>query len=316
MVSTDKRIISHWAELGADNPQAADFDGMVRTYYTLPLEIRAHRGNCIFVLAITLIKFFLGNAWTQRFVLNVRTDKNGDGFFRVDFASQNAEDIKLLRVLDFAEVLFNLQHIRGFHDRLGQMRSGLIESTFAEFECARHLFTHAVPFEFWKAEGVPGGHNYDFIIGYSDGARACADAKCRLDQTEVRPRTITSRLKEARKQIPDGQTGIVFVKLPATWVRTETTRAEIRRVAMDFLGNSNRIASVILYSPIPLQFGDEKITWVVHSHEEYLNPKRLERDWTVFKDRVPLRDGAPESWTRLFSHGGLVYNLPFEKDHV
>jgi hypothetical protein len=55
-----------------------------------------------------------------------------DGFMRINYTPGPEGEKKTSRVLDFAENLFNLQHIEGFDDRVNQMRTGTIEAAFAE----------------------------------------------------------------------------------------------------------------------------------------------------------------------------------------
>jgi hypothetical protein len=76
------------------------------------------------------------------------------------------------------------------------MRAGQVESTFAEFDFARFLYIHDVGFKFVRPVGVKG-KDYDVGIEYSD-REACADAKCRLEDTEVRADTIRNSLVKAR----------------------------------------------------------------------------------------------------------------------
>ena len=102
-----------------------------------------------------------------------------------------------IKGLDFAETLFNLQHVEGFDDRVDQMRAGQVEATFAEFDFARFLFLHDIAFRFVTPTGVKG-EDYDFGIEYADGREACADAKCRLEGTEMRADTVKNSLNKAR----------------------------------------------------------------------------------------------------------------------
>ena len=49
------------------------------------------------------------------------------------------------------------------------------------------------------ASGV-AGKDYDYRIRYADGREVCADAKCRLEGTEMRAETIMNALKKARSK--------------------------------------------------------------------------------------------------------------------
>jgi hypothetical protein len=61
------------------------------------------------------------------------------GFLRLEFTPEFEGKRKYSRLLDFAEMPFNLQYVEGFDGRVDQMRSGQIEATFAEFDFALPL---------------------------------------------------------------------------------------------------------------------------------------------------------------------------------
>jgi hypothetical protein len=67
------------------------------------------------------------------------------------------------------------------------------------------------------------GCDYDCAVTYDDGRKACADAKCRIEKSEIRPETIRYALETARsRNLRKDQPGIVFVKVPQTWLPIES----------------------------------------------------------------------------------------------
>ena len=114
-------------------------------------------------------------------------------------------------MLDFAEMLFNLQHIDGFDDRIEQMRTGNAKAGAAEFEFGRPLYIHDVDFRYVIPTGQRGS-DFDYAITYGDGRVACADAKCRLEDSEIKPQAVRSALEKARsRNLPKDQPRIIFV---------------------------------------------------------------------------------------------------------
>ena len=157
---------------------------------------------------------------------------------RIDYTPGAEGERKTTRLLDFAENLFNLQHIEGFDDRVDQMRTGPIEATFAEFDFGRFLYIHDIAFKFVERSGI-AGKDYDYRISYSDGREACADAKCRLEGTEMRADTIMNALKKARSNnLPSDEPGVIFVKVPQAWLEAETVRQGIYAAVGEFLRNT------------------------------------------------------------------------------
>jgi hypothetical protein len=168
-------------------------------------------------MAEAIVCRYFGKQWYLDNIVQDAKHSRPTGFLRLEFTPEFEGKRKYSRLLDSAEMLFNLQYVEGFDGRVDQMRSGQIEPTFAEFDFARFLFVHDIAFKFVTPSGVKG-KNYDFRIEYSDGREACADAKCRLESTEVRADTITDSLNRARGvNLPPDKPGIVFVKVPQTW---------------------------------------------------------------------------------------------------
>ena len=62
------------------------------------------------------------------------------------------------------------------------------------------------------------GSDYDVEVFYPDGFAEPADAKCKFETTEINPQSILSSLEKARKQLPDDRAGIIFTKVPQSWV--------------------------------------------------------------------------------------------------
>src|SRR5262249_53264970 len=90
-------------------------------------------------------------------------------------------------------------------------------------------------FKFVTPTGVKG-KDYDVGIEYTDGREACADAKCRLEGTELRADTVKNSLNKARSNnLPPDKPGIIFVKVPQTWLEREDVRRGIYAVVEEFL---------------------------------------------------------------------------------
>jgi hypothetical protein len=198
-------------QLRMDRPRHISISDLKETVRGYPPEVRADKGCLIFTLAVTIISHFFGRQWVGDHIIQDATHSRRTGIFRMDFSSDYEREKKTFRVVDFAETLFNLQSIPGFDDRVDQMRSGQVEATYAEFDFARFLHIHDVDFQFVIPSGVKG-KDYDFGIAYADGRDACADTKCRLEETEIRADTLRHPLDAARsKNLPADRPGIVFI---------------------------------------------------------------------------------------------------------
>lgn len=191
------------------------------------------------------------------------------------------------------------------------MRAGQVEATFAEFDFARFLYLHDIAFKFVTPTGIKG-KDYDFAIEYADGRGGCADAKCRLEGTAVRPDTIKNSLNKARSNnLPPDEPGIVFVKVPQDWLEQNYVRKGIYAAVEEFLRNTKRIVSVVVYTTVTTKLSDKEMMLLRHRFHEFPNAShRFDRrkNWTLFKDyRVPEEwGGAHPKWVRVFSQGFVM----------
>jgi hypothetical protein len=272
---------------------------------------RANPKQTTFTLAMSVIRHFLGEQWCKDHIVQDAEHSRPPGFLRLDFAPGFEGERKTARVLDFAEMLFNLQHLEGFDDRIDQMRAGQIEATFAEFDFARFLYIHDIAFRFVEPSGSKG-EDYDVDIKYADGRETCGDAKCRLEDTEVRAETVKNSLDKARRNnLPSDRPGIIFVKVPQTWLEEASVRSGIRAVVEGFLRNTGRIVSVVVYATVAMELADQSMTLLRHRFQEFPNPSHRfdqTKSWTLFKDyRVPEEwGGMHPKWVRVFSEGFMM----------
>jgi hypothetical protein len=289
-----------------DRPKRLTLADLEETCRSYPEHIRREKNWMTFQLAVSIIVHFFGKEWVENNIIQDAQHTQPAGFFRMDFSTEREK--KTLRVLDFAETLFNLQHVTGFDDRIDQMRTGPVEATYAEFDFARFLYIHKIDFEFVVACGVKG-EDYDFCIRYADGRPACADAKCRLEETETRPEMLKHTLEKARKSnLPKDKPGIVFVKVPQTWLVEAPVRKKLIDVVEDFLRQTERIVSVVLYASVIEEWKERGMLRNRHQFHEFENPRhRFDqgKSWVLFRDfEVPLEwKGMPPYWKRVFTRG-------------
>jgi len=214
------------------------------------------------------------------------------------------------RVVDLAELLFNLQNIEGFDDCISRMRQGVIEPTFAELDLGRMLFLSDVAFRFVKPGGKKGD-DYDIEIKLPDWPRVCADAKCKVESTEFSASTVRQALDKARKQFPNNLPSIIFVKVPPNWRSFPVPVSDILAdVAREFLRGTGRIVSIKYFTSL-IAWKDGALTHI-QMFKEYSNPgNRFDptRNWDMFAEAdetaSPNSEGefsnVPQRWRRLLS---------------
>jgi hypothetical protein len=274
-------------------------------------EVRADKARETFTLAVSIVRHFFGHDWYMDHIFQDAEGSRPDGFMRIDYMPEPKGELKTSRLLDFAEKLFNLQHIEGFDDRVEQMRTGSIEATFAEFDFGRFLYIHHIDFNFVTACGV-AGKDYDYRIRYADGREVCADAKCRLEGTDMRAETIMNALRKARtNNLPPDEPGAVFVKVPQSWLEDDVVRHGIYATVGEFLRNTKRVVTVVIYAVVVKELKEEKMMLMRHRFHEFENAgHRFDRgqSWVLFRDyNVPEEwGGMPPKWHRILSKGFLM----------
>lgn len=263
-----------------------------------PANCRINGVTESFMLGLALLKYFFGEAWVNEFVT---PDTAKPNFLRIDESTPEKRDVSAVRVIDLAEVIFNLQEIEGFDDCIARMGVGDIEGTFGELDLGRMLYLNEVPFRFIRPSGIKGA-DYDAEMTYPDGVIVCADAKCKRDTTPIGEKTIMNTLQGARKQLPKDKPGAIFVKVPPSWMGDPQFANICVGVAKNFLRGTRRVVSVKFYvAPLTIEGGFLKQQ---HAYKEVSNPKTDfgdDKNWNIFRkhDLPPEANGMPLHWQRI-----------------
>lgn len=274
------------------------FQQLEAGFNSLPQQARTNGQSESFALACGVLRGFMDADWIERHVVSDRKKK---GFLSIDETDPHRREMSLFRVMDLAEVIYNLQTAPGFDECITRMRDGDIEGTYAELDFGRMLYLNKVPFRFVVAQGTVG-LDYDVEILYPEDIVASADAKCKIEGTEFSENTIENTLKKARKQLPDTMPGVIFVKVPPRWIAEPTRVAAMFSVAQKFFRTTQRIVSVKFYSS-PITFLNNMLRHD-HAYKEISNPLTDfgdNKNWSIFRkfDLPPEFNGIPPHWQRI-----------------
>ena len=160
----------------------------------------------------------LRREWVARHIEKTRSG----GFFRSNFSDSPEAELHLVRVVSLAEMMINLQHVRGYSECASQLQNPYqIEATHAELEVGKLLFVHRVRFEFNQRTNIRR-HDYDLCIWCSDGRRMVADPKCKEETGQPSENTINAAdilsVHEVTIRIPDFGVGVNWNLFPTTTV--------------------------------------------------------------------------------------------------
>jgi hypothetical protein len=202
----------------------------------------------------------------------------------------------MMRYWEFAEALLNLQNIEGFEAVLDELKHGKIESACGELDVARMMAFYGLKCCFVKpTRGTK--RNYDFEIYYADGFKVCAEAAAKFEETRPRAKSIRHSLRDS-PQLPDDEPSIIFVKVPESWINDIELAEQITAVAVDYLRQSDHIASVKYYTPITIYTTQATARWAACC--EVSNLKFPNRNWDMFRDETVPMNGFPPWWIRFY----------------
>lgn len=242
------------------------FQQLQQGFASLPPVVRENGQTKSLALASGVLRAFMGAEWVERHVIS---DGRKKGFLSIDEPDTHRREMSFFRVMDLAEVIYNLQPVPGFDECITRMRDGDIEGTYAELDFGRMLYLNKVSFRFVVPQGTTG-LDYDIEVEYPNGTIASADAKCKIEGTDFSENTIENTLKKARKQLPGSMPGIVFVKVPPRWIADPQCVTAMLDVARSFLRGTRRVVSVKFYSS-PISFSDNMLRHD-HAYKELSNP--------------------------------------------
>lgn len=203
-----------------------------------------------FGMATEYLRAVVGNEWTNQMVFSEhptvsRPHRTGRAFMKADEQEVEHRYRNQERALQIAELLFNLQAIEGIDGRLDDLRSGNIEPTYAELEAGAFLLRRGIPFKYVDLTGVKG-LDYDAEIPLPDGAQVNCEMKCKVEGTALTDRTVRNSLDAARRQLPPGEPGIVFLKISEAWVKQPEVVALVPTAINGFLRGTSRVVTVVL----------------------------------------------------------------------
>jgi hypothetical protein len=224
--------------------------------------------DIVFNLACYCLEQKFGNEWVDRHIL--ASDNQSPFFSGLDEPTGDRR-FYIARVIDLAEMIFNLRTVPEVEGVLEELLRHNIEDRFAELEVGKMLKLAGVDFKY-VAPGGPRGTSYDLLISTHAG-EVCAEVKCKIESnTKLSDTAILNTLKGARSQLPEDQMGAVFLKCPQTWApdgNIESVVPALEHAAQRFMRGTSRVVSVVMYFNI-VSFDDNLS--IGFRKKEILNP--------------------------------------------
>jgi hypothetical protein len=167
-----------------------------------------------YALAMWLVLRLLGPEWVRR-VIDARTEPDSFVGSVHDKGIENV--VHQGRFTELAETMFNLQSVPGFlPHRLTALRNDRrgVEAANLELLAGKFLKRAGIAFEYVRGTGTGKEHELDFHVA---GDAYPLEAKLKRPDTVCCGETVRNSLDTARKQLPRGRAGVVFLGIPETW---------------------------------------------------------------------------------------------------
>jgi len=217
---------------------------------TLPLSISRNRDVISYFLSVYVLRFFLGDVWTNAHVLGYSSHPSTElslnrRFLRVtDGSGRLSDTLHLTRVSSLSQMLFRLQGTEGIDERIDHLNSGTLESALAEFECLSFLAGSELDFKFVRRT-QRRGCDYEAEITTRSGRTICCEVKAKFESTSPSARALADSISKARKQLPRDKPCIVMIRTSGAWIGA-VGELEVRRTIEASLRNSNRLVAICL----------------------------------------------------------------------
>jgi len=250
-----------------------------------------------YYVAGVILSNTIGIEWMHRHVMGYSAPTK---FFRNSRTTASDRVVHMARVIQLAEMLFNLQRVPGIRSIVHVLRTESdVEARFAELEVGKLLALYKTPFHFVTPSGTKG-KDYDIEVKLNAGP-VCVDVKCKLESTPEGEAALLRTLKNAAsKQLPSDRPGAFFVKLPQSWNADGMQFRHFEsfdRITNDLYRNSGRVVSVVFYFSLSLDFAD--MTAFIFAAKEI--PSRQHRfamdaDWTILNGNDEILDTKNTNW--------------------
>ncbi|WP_028979844.1 hypothetical protein [Sporocytophaga myxococcoides] len=182
------------------------------------------------------------------------------------FPLNKEEEIKHQnRVIDLAEMLFNLQNIEGIEEVFKLISNGDIEANYAVLQGAKLLCLSKQNFYFVKPQGEKR-KDYDTKICLANGEILYCEMKSKLEKTGLTKGTILNTLIDARKQLPENSPGVIFLGYPGSWLGINDLPDMLGKAINEFLRTTKRIVALIIFVD-EWQYIEKKVIRILTSNE-------------------------------------------------
>jgi hypothetical protein len=252
-----------------------------------------------FGMSCAFLRFLFGDEWMANNLEPspakiARDHREGRASFRSGETDEIQQRRLRIRIPFVAEILFNLQGVEGIDLIVDAIREGHVTSRYAELVCGTRLKKAGLSFRYLAPRDAKRGEPSPDIEITRGGRRVICEVKSKSDDTEPGVVTLKGTLKTARKQLPKGEQGIIFVMIPEQWIKEPAIERLVVGTTEEFFCSTTRVAGVVLQLENMLA-ADTQELWFSVVHRVYRNgkPGLLTPDMSRLLDEInsPQRVG-------------------------
>lgn len=176
------------------------------------------------VMTERIMRSHFGDDWFDKVYNSERSSRSIESFFYPNADNEVLDELTFHRKEELARRVHQLQFADWFDLLTAKIANGDALSGVAfELDAALYLMNLPMNVEQKAAPGErPGedtdpGKSFDLRFWVSDPPKA-VEVKTKADSTLFNKNTIDKTVKKASEQIPEGQSGFLFFRLPPAWV--------------------------------------------------------------------------------------------------
>ena len=192
-------------------------------------------------VAIETLAQILGVRWLQKHVFPLR---GAHGLLRLPGEGAALGRFST-RLIDLADLLFNLQAVPGFSEKIDEFAKGGVESMLAELEGARQCLRVGWPVTFVRKSNK--ARSYDLDVEIPGCVQVAVEVKVKLSAGPASASALVSRLSAARKQLPKDRPAVAFLRVPVEWMSSAAGQVAVEAALQQVFRNSTRPSAVVLH---------------------------------------------------------------------
>jgi hypothetical protein len=214
------------------------------------------------MLAESVISDHLGTEWVQQNIVDVKKSELSKKYLNIG----DHQLLKILsnhRVQDLARRLYQLQSFSWFDSVLDGVRTRELSGAAFELDVL-WMLQIASRYVATSPESGQKGKDYD-AFALMGKQLVPVEAKAKDDRTPWSAATVIQTIKGAAKQLPKGDVGLLFFRVPTAWVgpHLEATYAD---TLAEGTRQTSRIGAIVSVIDKPHMTGDTTGTVSRHLH--------------------------------------------------